>query len=299
MTRGRLVPVLPARIASALLAACLVATASWSSAAQSGGPPSGQGGEVRFAANFEPDSLDPHVAAGSSSFLVLMNVSDTLVLLSPDDKEFHPYLADAWTVSDDGTVYTFKLRDGVTFHDGTPFDAEAVKFNLDRIVDPETKSSLALDLPRALRQLGGHRRPDDRGHMSRSPTRRCSTRSARRRWRSCRRRGAGQRRGDRENPVGTGFMKFSAYTPKEKIEFVRNEDYNWAPDIWGHTGPAYLEKFTFIVADEPAARVTALECGDATGIEDTPGQDVARLRGRRRFQLIKARAARAPADASS
>jgi peptide/nickel transport system substrate-binding protein len=82
-------------------------------------------------------------------------------------------------------------------------------------------------------------------------------------------------------------MKFQAYTPKEKIEFVRNEDYNWAPDIWGHTGPAYLEKFTVIVADEPAARVTALESGDATAIEDTPGQDVARLQADSRFQLIK------------
>ena len=82
-------------------------------------------------------------------------------------------------------------------------------------------------------------------------------------------------------------MKFQAYTPKEKIEFVRNEDYDWAPDIWGHTGPAYLEKFTVIVADEPAARVTALESGDATAIEDTPGQDVARLQADSRFQLIK------------
>ena len=58
-----------------------------------------KGGEIRFAPNFEPDSLDPHVASGSSSFIALMNVVETLVILSPDDKNFHPYLADSWTIS--------------------------------------------------------------------------------------------------------------------------------------------------------------------------------------------------------
>ena len=90
-----------------------------------------------------------------------------------------------------------------------------------------------------------------------------------------------------KNPVGTGFMKFVSYSPKEKIEFVKNPDYNWAPAIWGHTGPAYLDKFTVIVADDPAARVTALESGDVNAIEDTPGQDVARLSADPKYQLIK------------
>src|SRR6187200_1071680 len=47
-------------------------------------------------------------------------------------------------------------------------------------------------------------------------------------------------------------------------------DYNWAPSIWGHQGPAYLDKYTVVVADDPASRVTALESGDANAIEDTP-----------------------------
>ena len=69
------------------------------SAAPSASTSATKGGEFRVAWNFEPDSLDPHVASGSSSFLTLMNVVDTLVLLSPDDKAFHPYLADSWTIS--------------------------------------------------------------------------------------------------------------------------------------------------------------------------------------------------------
>lgn len=246
-----------------------------------------RGGELRFAPNFEPDSLDPHVASGSSSFIALMNVVDTLVLLSPDDKEFHPYLADSWTVSPDGKVYTFKLHAGVKFHDGTDFNADAVKFSFDRIINPDTKSAYSLGL------LG----PYDKSvvvdpltveiHMktaypplldSLSQTGLGIISPA-----AVAKFGADINR----NPVGTGFMKFVSYSPKERIEFVRNEDYNHAPEIWGHQGPAYLEKLTIVVADDPSARVTALESGDANAIEDTPGQDVDRLSKDPKYQLIK------------
>ena len=55
----------------------------------------------------------------------------------------HPSLATEWSVNDDATEYTFSLRDDVTFHDGTPFNAEAVKFTFDRIVDPDLNSQMA------------------------------------------------------------------------------------------------------------------------------------------------------------
>ena len=297
MSRGRPVTALPIRLVIGLLAACLVFTGTalatsaserGSSAAQEAGPPNGQGGELTFAANFEPDSLDPHVAANSSSFIVLQNVVDTLVLLSPDDLEYHPYLADSWEISDDGTVYTFRLRDGVTFHDGTPFNAEAVKFNLDRIVDPDTKSSLALtnlgpyDSSRVIDDLTVEITmktpyPPLLDALSQTALGMLSPTAV-----------EAQGAAIGQDPVGTGFMKFQSWTPQDRIELVRNDDYNWAPDIWGHTGPAYLEKYTLIVADEPAARVTALESGDVLGIEDTPGQDVARLEADERFELVKA-----------
>ncbi len=246
-----------------------------------------RGGNFTFAANFEPDSLDPHVAANSSSLIVLQNVVDTLVLLSPDDQEFHPYLAESWEISPDGTTYTFELRPDVTFHDGTPFNAEAVKINLDRVVDPETGSSLALtnlgpyDSSRVVDDLTVEITmktpyPPLLDALSQTSLGILSPAAIEE---------FGKDIGT--NPVGTGFMKFVSWTPQDRIELVRNEDYNWAPDIWGHQGPAYLEKYTLIVADEPAARVTALETGDVLGIEDTPGQDVARLEADERFELVK------------
>jgi peptide/nickel transport system substrate-binding protein len=297
MIPGRLAAGLPARVLSGLIVACLIVSASAlaasardgnASLAQTGGPPDGQGGVLTFSPNFEPDSLDPHVAANSSSFIVLQNIVDTLVLLSPDDLEYHPYLAESWEISDDGTVYTFQLRDGVTFHDGTPFNAEAVKFNLDRIVNPETGSSLALT---NLGPYGSSRVVDDLTieitmETPYPPLLDALSQTALGMLSPAAVEAQGAAIG--QNPVGTGFMKFVSWTPQDRIELVRNDDYNWAPDIWGHTGPAYLEGYTMVVADEAAARVTALESGDVLAIEDTPGQDVARLEADERFELVKA-----------
>ena len=83
----------------------------------------------------EPKSLDPHAVTAVNDFRILMNVYDGLVRYKDATLEVEPALAESWTISDDGTTYTFKLRDGVTFHDGSAFNAEAVKFNFDRTLD--------------------------------------------------------------------------------------------------------------------------------------------------------------------
>src|SRR5215831_14952206 len=88
------------------------------------------------------DTLDPHVTSQSISHFIMMNVFDPLVYLRTSG-EFAPGLAESWSSSPDGLVWTFKLKRGVTFHDGSPFTAEAVKFSFDRMVDPETKSRQA------------------------------------------------------------------------------------------------------------------------------------------------------------
>src|SRR5690606_26549870 len=85
----------------------------------------------------EPQSLDPHVVTAANDFRILVNVYEGLVRFADGTLEIEPALATDWTVSDDGLTYTFTLRDDVTFHDGTPFNAEAVKFNFDRMLDEE------------------------------------------------------------------------------------------------------------------------------------------------------------------
>ena len=82
----------------------------------------------------EPKALDPAAVTAVNDFRILMNVYDGLVRYKDGTLEVEPALATAWEISEDGTVYTFTLRDGVSFHDGSPFNAEAVKFNFDRML---------------------------------------------------------------------------------------------------------------------------------------------------------------------
>lgn len=83
----------------------------------------------------EPKSLDPAVDTAVNDFRILVNVYDGLVRYKPGTLTVEPALATSWTISPDGKTYTFKLRKDVKFHDGTPFNAEAVKFNFDRMLD--------------------------------------------------------------------------------------------------------------------------------------------------------------------
>ena len=83
----------------------------------------------------EPKSLDPQAVTAVNDFRILMNMYDGLVRYKSGTLEVEPALATSWTISADGTEYTFKLRRGVKFHDGSDFDAADVEFNFDRMLD--------------------------------------------------------------------------------------------------------------------------------------------------------------------
>ena len=93
-------------------------------------------------ANLSAGHMDPQTSQLDVSAMVQRAVLDSLVFQEADGS-FTPWLAESWDVEDGGATYTFRLRQGVTFHDGTPFDAAAVKANFDRIVAPETASAQA------------------------------------------------------------------------------------------------------------------------------------------------------------
>jgi peptide/nickel transport system substrate-binding protein len=84
----------------------------------------------------EPTSLDPGQLTDINSMKLLGALYDTLVRFKPNSFDLEPSLATAWDRSADGLLYTFKLRSGVKFHDGTDFNADAVKFTYDRLLDP-------------------------------------------------------------------------------------------------------------------------------------------------------------------
>ena len=85
----------------------------------------------------EPVNLDAAQVTDFNSTRVIRRITESLVAFPDDSAALVPGLAESWTVSSDGLRYTFKLRRGVKFHDGTPFDAEAVKFSFERQINPD------------------------------------------------------------------------------------------------------------------------------------------------------------------
>ena len=251
-------------------------------------PPSGpqSGGRLIYGLTLVVSGIDPHVDASSELGIPLTSVYDTLVYQALDSS-FVPGLAESWEVSGDGLVYTFRLRQDVTFHDGTPFNAAAVQFNFDRIADPETQSRKAAGL------LGPYERTEVvdeftvRVHFRQphaafldaasqvylgmvSPT-------AVQTW------GAEYQ----EHQVGTGPFRFKEYVPRDHLLLDRNPDYAWAPAVYGHRGPAYLDEIEFHFFADSASRVLALESGQAHVMGEIPPQDAARLLDAPEFDILR------------
>jgi peptide/nickel transport system substrate-binding protein len=107
-----------------------------------GGGDGGAGDNVLIAAvSAQPDQFDPHVTSAYPSFQVLENVYDTLVVPNAEDLTMEPSLAESWETSADGLTWTFALREGVTFHDGSEFDSADVVYSYNRIIDEDLANS--------------------------------------------------------------------------------------------------------------------------------------------------------------
>ena len=242
-----------------------------------------RGGELTYGLRDEPDRLDPNLTTFRPSQVIFFQIFDTLVVRDERDKKFKPWLATSWQASPDGRVYTFRIRPGVRFHDGAPFDAAAVKFNFDRTHDPKlaTRCSACalgyydhadvIDSSTVAIYLKGPWAPflDATSLYYRmvSPA-------------------AVQRYGDDDfghHPVGTGPFRFVEWVPTNHVTLERFPDYNWAPSTMKHSGPAYLDRVTFRYLPEDGTRVSTLENGETQIIDYAPPQDFARLIETRRF----------------
>lgn len=245
------------------------------------------GGELTFAISVPVVSelLDPHRAASPGNSRIQRSIFDSLVIES-EDNTFSPWLAKEWEISEDGKSYTFKLREDVLFHDGTPFNAEAVKFNFDRIVNLESpglsihylgpyESTEVMDeytvkvnfsKPHAafLRTLAS----EHLGMVSPS---------------------AIEKYGDEFtlNPVGTGPFKFVESTPGTEYIVERNEDYNWAPKDANHQGPTYLDRIVFKIITEESTRVNTIQSGDVDAIDTIPPQNLDLFESNADYNLLE------------
>lgn len=216
----------------------------------------------------DASTFDPHFCTDSATEIFNKNMYNNLVRFNAD-MEIIADLAESWEVSDDALTWTFKLREGVKFHDGTDFNAEAVKVSFERVLDPETGSPrrsvlasiakvealdeltvaittespngallqqlahpvAAIISPAALEEYGN----DISGH-----------------------------------PVGTGAFKFVEWKVGEELVLERNEAY--------YEGAPAVQKVIFRVVPEDATRALALQSGEADVAMRLPVTEIERLK---------------------
>ena len=231
-----------------------------------------------------PSGIDPHVNASSELGIPLTSVYDTLVFKDPESGDFVPGLAEDWEITNEGTTYTFWLREDVVFHDGTPFNADAVRFNLERITSNELASQKARFM------LG----PYDRTEVLDEYTVRVHLRepfaplldSLSQVYLGMASPAAIEEWGSEYqlHQVGTGPFIFAEYSPRDRLLLRRNPDYAWSPSVYENE-QAQLEEIEFRFFVDPATRSPALETGQAHVMGEIPPQDVERLESADAFDV--------------
>jgi peptide/nickel transport system substrate-binding protein len=244
------------------------------------------GGTVVVGLDQEPPTLDPHASPSAVTFQIMASVTENLLYLTPERK-LQPWLAESWETSPDGASFTFRLRKDVTFQDGEPLTAAVVKWNFDRIVDPNFKAGGALN---ALAGYSGSEVLDDSTvkvqfkkpyapfltYVAGGTLSLVSPKAAKERGESF-----GQR------PVGTGVFAVAEYVSKDHVTLVRNPQYNRTPPWGEHEGPAYLDKIVWKFIPEPGTRVTTVETGETQLIDLVPSQDLPRLGKNKNIRIEK------------
>jgi peptide/nickel transport system substrate-binding protein len=255
-------------------AAIVAATALALSACAAPGGQDGDG-EVVWSiegANLSAGHMDPQVSQLDVSSMVQRAVLDSLVF-QEEDGTFSPWLATDWTVSDDSTEYTFTLRDDVTFTDGEPFDAAAVKANFDRIVDPETASAQAASMLGADFYAGTEIVDDHTVTVSFTQPyapflQAASTPLLGFYSPAVLAESADQlKAGGPGITVGTGPFEMTEYTPDQEIVYTRNDDYAWGPH--GEGAPKF-ETLRVEIQPEASVRAGVVTSGEADLASNIP-----------------------------
>ena len=232
-----------------------------------------RGGIAVIATDSDPDQLNPGLTTSYNIGDIGSKIFNGLVWIDPNWTPM-PQLAESWTISSDAKVYTFKLRSGVTWHDGQPFNSADVKYSFDEILlklhprtkglAPRIKSIDAPDAQTVVFTLNDPYAPfllglsvldapilpkhlyDGQGDVTKNPA--------------------------NLKPVGTGPFKFSEWNKGSTIKLVRNENYF-------EKGLPYLDGLVYQIIPQAANRSTALETGEVDYVVDFyfPKTDVKRM----------------------
>ncbi|NLF05826.1 MAG: ABC transporter substrate-binding protein, partial [Actinomycetales bacterium] len=272
-SRPLLLPALAATVA--VLAGCTAQAAAPSEPAAStthSGTPTA-GGTIVYGHQQEPACV---FGGWIEQSYLSYNVLDSLVALD-ENHEVVPWLADEWSVSDDQLTWTFHLKEGVKFTDGSPLTAEVVAFNFDHWLAGGNSTATAwlagyyesakatdeltveITLSQPYPRLADNLTQGYFGIQSQV---------------------ALETRTDEENceqPIGSGAFKVEQWNRGENIVLVRNENYTSWPANARHEGPAYLDKVDWKFVGDATTRVATLRSGETDAIYDVPAIDFAPL----------------------
>jgi len=244
------------------------------------------GGSLTIAYN-EPPTLDPRVSGATDWWRAGYALFDPLIYQEAGTLKLVPGLAQSWQASDDGKSYTFKLRQDVKFHDGTPFNADAVKYTFDSIMDPALKSLTAIGY------LGPYQSTDvvdpftvkvnfkepyapflnNLTHSVLSPV---SPKAGK------------DYNAFAAHPVGTGPFMFKEYKAQVSMTFVRNPDYKWGPALMRNQGAPYLDQVTyrFVPNSEFATNLGLLQNGEVQMTNGVAPQELANVQKDPKYQTL-------------
>jgi len=243
-------------------------------------------GKLTAAVFLEPGNLDPAQQTWVPGIVILKNVVETLIDL--DDKgQAHPRLATSWEVSPDGTTWTWHLRDDIVFQDGTPFNADAVKFTLDRILDPATKSQTGIALigpyqssevldPKTIRMTFKEPYAPLLHNLSQgvlgiiSPT-------------------AVKKSADEfaAKPVGTGPYTVTEWVRGNHVTLSRWDKYVNTSTLTQHKTAPYMDTIVIRFISEDQTRLAALKNGELDYMFNVPALDVAQTKGDSKYQTFE------------
>jgi peptide/nickel transport system substrate-binding protein len=241
------------------------------------------GGTLRVAWESDVAGLDPRLSPGAQALYVMGNLFNSLVTIDAE-LNYVPDLAESWEILEAGKVYVFHLRRGVKFHDGTDFDAEAVRWNYQRMMDPAEKAldapnysivegvdvvdahtvKFTLKYPSAtlLPVMAAH----GAGFLQMSP-------GSYRQW---------GKEEVRLHPAGTGPFKLAQWQQNQVIVLEKNPHY-FQP------GLPYLDRLELRIMKEGVTRVTALRAGEVDFANAVPREHVERLAKDAKVRLLRGR----------
>ncbi|SEF16916.1 ABC transporter substrate-binding protein [Streptomyces sp. Ag109_O5-10] len=267
---------------AALLTTSVLLTACGSGDDGSGGG-SGRaksGGTLTFAVGSDAGCVDPQQVGSNDTIYSVRQIVDSLTDQDPKTGKIVPWLAKSWDISTDATTFTFHLRSGVTFSDGSKLTAQVVKDNFDAVpqlgalgtlaegylsgvkstavVDPLTvKVTFKQPNAQFLQATSTHSLGiESSASVKKSPQQKCS-----------------------DGVVGSGPFVLKQYVQNQSVTLGRRTGYDWGSSLWSKKGEAYLDKLVFKVVPEAGVRAGSLQSGQVDAISSVGKANEAALKG--------------------